>query len=326
MIKTRYDYLRNYPNGLEIMGKKRILILGVTGMLGHTLFKTMSRKLDFEVFGTTRNIAGLDKFFSKDELRRIKSAVDADNFDSVMRAFASIRPDIIINCIGLIKQLPMAKDPLTTITINAQLPHRISMIARAANARMIQLSTDCIFSGAKGNYTEADPSDATDLYGRSKFLGEVEYPHCITLRTSFLGHELKSENGLIDWFLSQTGTIKGFTKAMYTGLPTVEIENIITNYVIPNESLSGLYHVSSESISKYDLLNIVKAVYKKEIAIEAFDDFAIDRSLNSDKFRKATGYKSPAWESMVKSMYDDFVNDECYSANSYHRPSGLKMD
>lgn len=304
------------------MAKKRILILGVTGMLGHTLFKSMSKNSSFEVFGTTRNTVGLNAFFSKDEFSRIKSAVDADNFDSVLRAFASIQPNIIINCIGLIKQLPIASDPLTTITINAQLPHRISMVARTANARMIQLSTDCIFSGAKGDYTEADPSDATDLYGRSKFLGEVEYPHCVTLRTSFLGHELKSKVGLIDWFLSQTATIKGFTRAMYTGLPTVEIENIITNYVIPNEQLSGLYHVSSDSISKYDLLNIVKTVYKKKIEIEAFDDFAIDRSLNSEKFQKATGYKAPAWEMMVKSMYDDFMGDNCYSINSYRSPAG----
>ncbi len=180
------------------MSKKRILIFGVTGMLGHTLFKSLSKNSDFDVFGTSRNTAGLGTFFSAEELTRVRNLVDADNFDSIMRAMASVQPNIIINCIGLIKQLPIAKDPLTTITVNAQLPHRMSMIARTANARMIHISTDCVFSGTKGNYTEADPSDATDLYGRSKYLGEVEYPHCITLRTSIIGHELKSELSLID--------------------------------------------------------------------------------------------------------------------------------
>ncbi len=304
------------------MSKKRILIFGVTGMLGHTLFKSLSKNSAFDVFGTSRNTAGLGKFFSAEELGRVRNLVDADNFDSIMRAMASIQPDIIINCIGLIKQLPIAKDPLTTITVNAQLPHRMSMIARAATARMIHISTDCVFSGTKGNYTEADSSDATDLYGRSKYLGEVEYPHCITLRTSIIGHELKTELSLIDWFLSQTGTTKGFTRAIYTGFPTIEMEKIITNYVIPNEKLSGMYHVSSDPISKYDLLNIVKAVYKKQITIEAFDEFAIDRSLNSERFQRATGYKAPTWEEMVKDMYADFMNDDCYSSNSYRKANG----
>lgn len=301
------------------MSKKRILIFGITGMLGHTLFKEMSKNDDFEVFGTTRNASGLNNFFSTEELSRIRDNVDADNFDTIMRATASVQPDIIINCIGIIKQLPIAKDPLTAITVNAQLPHRMSLIARSANARMIHISTDCVFNGIKGNYTEEDPSDATDLYGRSKFLGEVEYPHCVTLRTSIIGHELKTEFSLIDWFLSQTGTTKGFTKAIYTGFPTIEMVKIITDYVIPNDELSGLYQVSSDPISKYDLLNIIKNVYKKEISIEAFDDFAMDRSLNSEKFRKITGYKAPTWEAMVYDMYTHFMQDDCYSNKLYRK-------
>ncbi|PHM16480.1 MAG: NAD(P)-dependent oxidoreductase, partial [Sulfuricurvum sp. PD_MW2] len=253
------------------MPTKRILIFGVTGMLGHTLFKEMSKNTDFEVFGTTRHASGLEKYFSKNELSRIRDNVDADNFDTIMRATASIQPDIIINCIGIIKQLPIAQDPLTAITVNAQLPHRMSLITRSANARMIHISTDCVFNGSKGNYTEEDPSDATDLYGRSKFLGEVEYPHCVTLRTSIIGHELKTDFSLIDWFLSQKGTTKGFKKAIYSGFPTIEIVKIITDYVIPNQELNGLYQISSDPISKYNLLKIVKNVYKKEISIEKSD-------------------------------------------------------
>jgi dTDP-4-dehydrorhamnose reductase len=301
------------------MTKKRILIFGVTGMLGHTLFKSMSRNPNFDVFGTTRNKSGLSRFFSSEELRRIRDQIDADNFDTVLRAFASNNPDIIINCIGLIKQLPMSSDPLTTITANAQLPHRMSLAARTAGARMIHISTDCVFSGTKGNYTESDVSDATDLYGRTKYLGEVEYPHCVTLRTSIIGHELRTDLSLVDWFLNQTGTVKGFTKAIYTGFPTVEMERIITNHVIPNEDLRGTYHVSSAPISKYDLLSLVKSAYRKRIDIEKFDNFVLDRSLDSSKFQLATGYKPPSWDAMVEEMYADFMKEDCYTNNAHRK-------
>ena len=182
-------------------------------------------------------------------MSRILGGVDADNFDSVIRAISSVRPNIIINCIGIIKQLPIAKDPLTAITVNAQLPHRISLVSQSVGARFIQISTDCVFDGTKGNYTEEDNSTATDLYGKTKFLGEVEYPHCITLRTSIIGHELKTEFSLIDWFLSQEKEVNGFTNAIYSGFSTYEMVNIISNYVIPNKHLSGIYHVSSNYIT-----------------------------------------------------------------------------
>lgn len=302
----------------DVMSKQKVLIFGVTGMLGHTLFKEMHKNKAFDVYGTTRNASGLNNFFLADELCRIRDNVDADNFDTVIRAIASVQPDIIINCIGIIKQLPIAKDPLTAITVNAQLPHRMSLIARSANARMIHISTDCVFNGSKGNYTEEDSSDATDLYGRTKFLGEVDYPHCLTLRTSIIGHELKTELSLIDWFLSQEKAIKGFTKAIYSGFPTIELVNIIMNHVIPNENLHGLYHVSSNPISKYDLLKIMKDVYTKEITIEAFDDFHMDRSLNSENFQNITGYTSPSWETMIQNMFDHFIREECYK-NKSHR-------
>jgi len=300
------------------MEKDRILILGVTGMLGHTLFKEMNKNENFEVFGTTRSKRGLLGYFTQDELSKIRDGVDADNFETVIRAIARVQPTIIINCIGIIKQLPIARDPLIAITVNAQLPHRISMVAKTANARFIHISTDCVFNGKKGNYTEDDQSDAEDLYGRTKFLGEVHYPHCITLRTSIIGHELKTNFSLVDWFMSQEGEINGFTKAIYSGFPTIEIVNIISNYVIPNKELSGLYHVSSDAISKYDLLNKMKEIYKKDIKINAYDDFILDRSMNSDRFKEVTGYMSPSWKKLVEDMYHHVMNDECYK-NKFFR-------
>lgn len=302
------------------MQKQKVLILGVTGMLGHTLYKEMFQKQDnFEIYGTTRNATGLDEYFTQEERKKIRNGVDADNFDTVIKAIASVQPDIIINCIGIIKQLPISKDPLTAITVNAQLPHRISLVARSANARLIHISTDCVYNGKKGNYVESDPSDAEDLYGRTKFLGEVSYPHCITLRTSIIGHELKTEFSFVDWFMSQKGEINGFTKAIYSGFPTYEMVNIITNFVLPNEQLSGLYHVSSDAISKYDLLKIMKNVYKKDIKINAYNDFVLDRSLNSDKFKQQTGYKSPSWKDMLSDMYHHAMNDDCYKNKSFRK-------
>src|SRR4030067_637196 len=163
------------------MSIKKILILGGTGMIGHVLFRQLSKHPEYDVYSTVRNYSEAKKYFSPDLVNKIKlDEVDADNFDTIIRSLASIQPDIVINCIGLIKQLPIAGDPLSAITVNAQLPHRISLISRAANARLIHISTACVFNGAKGSYTEDDHSNAEDLYGRTKFLGEVAYPHCVT--------------------------------------------------------------------------------------------------------------------------------------------------
>ncbi len=294
------------------MKRVRILILGGTGMLGHTLFNHLSGDEGLDVYATVRNSAQLSRWFAPPALEKIRCDVDGDNFDTVIRAFASIQPHIVINCIGLIKQLPLASDPLTAITVNAQLPHRISLVCRTAGARLIHLSTDCVFRGDKGNYTENDCSDADDLYGRTKYLGEVDYPHCVTLRTSIIGHELKGKYGLIEWFLAQQGRVRGYTSAIYSGFPTIEIANIISSYVIPNADLSGLYHVSSDPISKYDLLKLVAERYGKKIDIEPYGEFQLDRSLDSTRFRELTGYVPPSWPELIERMHKHFAESPHY--------------
>lgn len=277
-------------------------------MLGHVLFTRLSLSSDLDVYATARTSSNLDKWFSPEFRQKIRADVDADNFDTVIHALASIQPDIVINCIGLIKQLPIAHDPLSAIKINSLLPHRVAQICSTTGAKLIHISTDCVFDGMKGDYKEDDPSDAKDLYGRSKFLGEVTYPHCVTLRTSIIGHELKGKFGLIEWFLAQEGKMRGFTRAIYSGFPTVELARIISEYVLTNSDLSGLYQVSSESISKYDLLRLVMERYGKKIEIEPFDDFVLDRSINSSVFQKATGYNPPSWAELVDSMYQHYVD------------------
>ena len=292
---------------------KRILILGGTGMLGHTLLRYFSSCPGYDVRATARSLGGLEKHFPQDLLGRFyEDSVNANHFDSIIRALASVQPHVVINCIGIIKQLPVSNDPLTAITINAQLPHRISLISRTAGARMIHISTDCVFDGKKGQYRETDPSNAEDLYGRTKFLGEVDYPHCVTLRTSIIGHELKGGHGLVEWFLAQTGKVQGFRKTIYSGFPTIELARIIHDFVIPQPQLAGVYHVSSEPISKYDLLNSVAKHYSKTIEIEPFDDLVQDRSLDSTRFRQATGYHPPSWEELIEKMHGDFLANRPY--------------
>ena len=290
----------------------KILILGGSGMLGHRLWINLRKEHDtwVTVRGNGSELPDVPEF----PRERIRPMVDALYFDQVIRALASIQPDLVINCIGLIKQQGhIARDPLISISVNSVLPHRISMICRTAKIRMIHISTDCVFSGKKGNYLETDQSDAEDLYGRTKFLGEVSYPHTITLRTSIIGRELKTHLGLIEWFLMQQGTISGYKNAIFTGFTTDELSRIILKHVIPNPELSGLYHVSSDPISKYDLLQIAKASYKKDIIIKADTEFLCDRSLNSMRFRQATGYIPPSWQEMI---------DEMVSSSNFYSRAG----
>lgn len=281
----------------------KILVLGVSGMLGNAMFRTLSEGTEIEVFGTARS-SSVQRKFAPEVARKIISGVDVENQDSLARVFSEVKPQAVVNCIGLIKQLADANDPLQALPINAMLPHRLARLCELCGARLIHVSTDCVFAGTKGNYLESDPADATDLYGRSKHLGEVTYPHTITLRTSIIGRELSSSNALLGWFLAQEGQVKGYTKAIFSGLPTVELARVVREVVLPKSELSGLYHVASAPIAKYDLLKLIADIYGKKIEIITDDALVIDRSLNAERFRAATGYVAPPWEELVKRMFD----------------------
>ena len=282
---------------------QRVLIIGATGMLGNACFRTFDASPGFEAWGTIRS-ASSRRRFAADSGERLIAGVDIESSDAIMKACAQAKPAILINCVGVVKQLGAAKDPLTAIPINALLPHRLATIAHAIGARLVHISTDCVFSGAKGNYLETDFPDADDLYGRSKLLGEVDYPHAVTLRTSIIGHELDNgSTGLVGWFLSQSGSVKGFRKAIFSGLPTCELARVIRDHVIPNPALRGLYHVSAAPIDKHSLLTLVRDAYARDIDIIADDALVIDRSLNSDRFRAAAKYAPPAWPDLVRAMH-----------------------
>jgi dTDP-4-dehydrorhamnose reductase len=282
----------------------QILVLGVSGMFGHTVYRLLSEHKDWDVRGSARS-EKIGRYFPPDAANKIVYGIDVENPDALARLFDLTRPKIVINCVGVIKQIGKANDPLVAIPINALLPHRLAELCEAAGARLIQISTDCVFSGTKGGYRESDPRDPQDLYGQSKLLGEVDYPHAITLRTSIIGHELESSRSLVEWFLSQKGSVKGYRKAIYSGLPTVEMTRIISEFVIPNPKLRGVFHVASSPISKYDLLHLIAAAYAKKIDIIPDDSVIIDRSLNADKFHAATGYVAPPWPEMVKTMHEN---------------------
>jgi dTDP-4-dehydrorhamnose reductase len=281
----------------------KVVVLGASGMLGNAVLRVFGGSPGYSVVGSVR-ASSSTRLLPKDVQDRVVAGFDVENVDSLARLFSEQRPQVVINCVGVVKQLAEADDPLAAIPINALLPHRLARLCALVGARLIHVSTDCVFAGTKGMYREDDLSDAKDLYGRSKYLGEVDYPHAVTLRTSIIGHELNSAHGLVAWFLAQQGGVKGYTRAVFSGLPTVELAHVMRDVVIPRPELRGVYHVSAEPIAKYDLLQLVAQTYGKRIEIAADDKFVIDRSLDSSRFRELTRYRAPSWPDLVRSMRD----------------------
>lgn len=281
----------------------RILVLGVSGVLGNAMLQVLAKGQRHEVFGSSRS-AWVKNFFPPKVAGNVITGIDVESADMLTRLFSRVQPDVVINCVGLVKQLAEADNPLLALPINSLLPHRLACLCEMARARLIHFSTDCVFSGKKGSYLENDVPDAMDLYGRTKLLGEVDYPHAITLRTSLIGHELNGTRSLVNWFLAQEGSVRGYTKAIFSGLPAVEIARVIEKYVLPHPDLHGVYHLSADPISKHDLLSIVKDVYSKQVKIIPDDSLVIDRSLDSSRFCHTTGFVPKAWPELVKAMHD----------------------
>lgn len=279
----------------------RVLILGCNGMLGHRLF--LELKKNHDVYGTLRDNQIKFDYLDKNKIISNCDVRDISNLEKIVN---EINPEVIFNCVGIIKQIEDSNDPIACIEINALLPHKLAKLF-SENRRIIHFSTDCVFDGAKGNYSEKDIPNATDLYGMTKTLGEVRNnKNFLTIRTSIIGREIEPKGSLIDWFLSQEGKeIKGFTNAIYTGLPTLTLAKIIENYILPNKNLSGLYHISSSPINKFELLKLVKDEFKNNIKIVPFEDFKIDRSLDSSHFSNETGFKAPSWTTLVKDINID---------------------
>jgi dTDP-4-dehydrorhamnose reductase len=282
----------------------RLLILGGDGMLGHALFRTLRDHHDVRVtlrqpLESYRN-AGM--FSAANAFDRV-DVRDMSRLTSVVTDFG---PAVVINCVGIVKQRPEAKSPIPSLEINSLLPHRLLELCSRQGSRLIHFSTDCVFSGKTGGYRDTDPPDPPDLYGQSKLLGEVKTPPGLTLRTSIIGLELSRKAGLIEWFLAQRGPIRGFRKAIYTGLTTAAMSRLVLRLVEEHADLHGVWHVASAPISKYDLLvDLAKKLERSDIEIVPDDVFACDRSLRADRFIAATGYAPPSWNEMLTELADE---------------------
>lgn len=280
----------------------KILVLGATGLLGSAVFRSMSKAPDARVVGTIRRDSAR-ALFLLDAAASLNTIQDIEDPDELVRLFDAVRPEVVINCIAVGRPTP--SDPVRMLKIYSVLPQRVSQLCKRSQARLIQISSDGVFSGNRGCYTETDAPDANDIYGISKHLGEVAERHAITLRTSIIGHELQSKGGLLEWFLSQKGQCNCYTRAIFSGFPTNVLADLIRDVVIPRSDLHGVYHVATRPISKFDLLALVAKRYGKPIELVPDDRASPNRSLVADRFEKATGYVPPDWPALVDLMYYD---------------------
>ena len=278
----------------------RLLIIGGDGMLGHQLLKSLAARHELRVT-LRRDREAYEPFGLFTEANSFFN-IDVRCFDRLTEACAEFRPEAVVNAAGIVKQRPTAKESIPSLEVNALLPQRLAVLCKALGARLVHLSTDCVFSGKKGNYQENDPSDAEDLYGKTKFLGELHENHCLTLRTSIIGGELSRKKSLFEWFMAQEGTVKGFSRALYNGFTTIEMARIIDLMLVQHPEASGVWQVSSEPIDKYALLQLFREKTGKRIEIVPDDGFVCDRTLDSSRFRQAFGYTPPTWDEMIAEL------------------------
>ena len=289
------------------MFKPSILIIGSSGMLGGAILRYLSETGVYNLFALSRSLV-YSNSFSDPSIKFIQLSNFEDHV-KLQSIINRIKPDIVINCAGLIKQISQSVSSSQMISINSTFPHVLATLCDQFDIRFIHFSTDCVFSGAKSSaYVETDPSDANDLYGKSKYLGECTnsiYKNSLTLRTSIIGHGIVPNNSLIDWFLScdPSTSISGFKNAIFSGLPTVEIASILHNYVLRCEKhLSGLFHLSAAPISKYKLLSLVADIYSFPVDIIPTPTPVINRALCSHLFASSTGYTAPSWATLIYNM------------------------
>ena len=285
----------------------KIVVLGVTGMLGHKMFQILSERFD-SVIGFAYEDLSQPPFDRVGLFQgaEIIEGVDVSDFQRLESLLSEIKPDYIVNCVGIIKQRDAASAYVPSIELNALLPHKLAGMALKWGGRVIHFSTDCVFDGKRGSYSESDLSNATDLYGKSKFLGEVQGENALTLRTSIIGRELTSHKSLLDWFLGQNEkTIKGYKNVIYSGVTTNQITEVVTMVIEKFPELSGLYQVVADPISKYDLLGLARDAFGVDIQIEAEMETLSDRSMKGDKLREATGYVSPSWSELMANLAND---------------------
>lgn len=278
----------------------RILVLGGTGLIGNRLTRQLRQNAD--VYASTRtSLVEMPMLENILEPNKWIFGLDATDFQFLESEIKRLKPDVIVNCLGVVKHQINPKNAEATILLNSVLPWRLSGIAEKYDFKLIHLSTDCVFSGETGNYKESSSPDAVDLYGRSKILGELNNAHVLTIRTSFVGREIKTFANLFEWVQRcQTTRITGYKRAIYSGLTTQAISEVIEKLIFDFSALTGLWHVSSEPISKYDLICMLNNSLNLKLDIESSEEFFCDRSLDSTAFASKTSLAIPNWITMVE--------------------------
>lgn len=287
-------------NNVNETSNLKVLVLGGDGMLGHQLVRTLSPY--FEVKATLRSQAAVPEARNLFTGGNAVFGVDVQSRQPLKDVIRRFLPHVVINAIGIVKQRHEAIEAVPCISINALFPHRLQQMVESIGARIIHISTDCVFSGRKGCYAEKDVADANDLYGRSKLLGELTSGNALTLRTSMIGRELKRKKSLLEWFLNQKGRIPGYIEAIFSGLTTLELSRLIGRLIVDHPEAKGLYHVSGPTISKYDLLCLVRDTLHLDIEIVPDRTVKIDRSLDAKVFQDTFNYTPPTWESMIEEL------------------------
>jgi len=279
----------------------RLLVVGAVGLLGHMVFRVLSERGDWQVSGTCRT-ADDKRYFADKLARELVVTPDLESEGALAELFRNTAPDVVINCLGGRRSEPLDLD--RTIRIYGLFPRLVDLQCRIHGARLVHVSSDGVFSGSRGNYREDDVPDARDAYGIAKILGESTDPHAISLRTSMIGPDPKGQSGLLEWFLRGSGPRHGYSRAIFSGLPTPEIGRIIRDLVVPRPELSGVYHVAASPISKFDLLGIIAEQYGVDAELVENRGVVIDRSLDAGRFREATGYVPDSWPDLVRRMRD----------------------
>ena len=283
---------------------KRILVLGANGMLGGSIFRFLSKISKYDVIGTVRAQA-TSEALARQGFANTVSGIDATDMNAVAGLTRDFAPHFLINCVGVIKQLDVSKAPIPAISLNSLLPHQLAELCAVIGCRLVHFSTDCVFLGDKGGYSEIDTPDANDLYGRSKLLGEVAYGPHLTLRTSIIGHEMSGHVSLVDWYLKQDDRVKGYSRAIFSGLPTVYVAQFLHDYVLDSR-LSGLYNLSAAPIDKFTLLSMLKEQYQVKIDIDECNELQVDKSLSSRKLHAAVGFSPPPWDELISAMFGEY--------------------
>ena len=287
------------------MNKIKVLIIGGNGMIGSELLRSLKLfNKNLEVKATLRNkLNHYDIYLiynNKDCFFKI-NVFEIDNIKDLIKLY---KPNVIINCVGVTKQKINDFSLDKVKYINSNFPHKLYKLCNKESIRLIHLSTDCVFSGNRGEYKFNDIADAKDIYGQTKKEGEIIHDNSLTIRKSTIGYEMNKPHGLLEWFLCQKNDVLGFKNAIFTGVSTIELSKFISHIICKHQELSGLLHLRGPKIDKYSLLKKIKYFFNLDhINLKVDEKYICDRSLNEDRLLSKLNYSIPCWDTMIKDLY-----------------------